>query len=103
MNLSCTSPTIHPTARTVAHEFARATGLTIRLAEAHIPVNESIQSVGELLGFDPLYLACERRLVAVVAPQSAQAASRAPSCCDTTEFNHEGHAEEEDRDRRLRA
>ena len=59
---------------TVAHEIARATGLTVRLAEAQIPVNDSVQSVCELLGFDPLYLACEGRIVAVVGPESAEAA-----------------------------
>ncbi len=59
---------------TVAHEIARAAGLTIRLAESQVPVNDSVQSVCELLGFDPLYLACEGRLVAAVAPESAEAA-----------------------------
>jgi hydrogenase expression/formation protein HypE len=59
---------------TVAHEIARATGLTVQLSEARIPVNDSVQSVCELLGFDPLYLACEGRLVAVVAPENADAA-----------------------------
>jgi hydrogenase expression/formation protein HypE len=59
---------------TVAHEIARATGLTVQLSEARIPVNDSVQSVCELLGFDPLYLACEGRLVAVVAPETAEAA-----------------------------
>ncbi len=59
---------------TVAHELARATGLTVRLSEAQIPVNDSVQSVCELLGFDPLYLACEGRIVAVVAPETAEAA-----------------------------
>jgi hydrogenase expression/formation protein HypE len=59
---------------TVAHEFARCTGLTVRLLEARIPVNDSVQSVCELLGFDPLYLACEGRIVAVVAPETAEAA-----------------------------
>jgi hydrogenase expression/formation protein HypE len=59
---------------TVAHELARATGLTVRLAEAEIPVEDSVQSVCELLGFDPLYLACEGRLVAVVAPETAETA-----------------------------
>jgi hydrogenase expression/formation protein HypE len=59
---------------TVAHELARATRLTVRLSEAQIPVNDSVQSVCELLGFDPLYLACEGRLVAVVAPERAEAA-----------------------------
>ncbi len=59
---------------TVAHEIARATGLSVRLSEAQIPVNDSVQSVCELLGFDPLYLACEGRIVAVVGPESADAA-----------------------------
>lgn len=62
---------------TVAHELARATGLAVRLAEAAIPVSDPVQSVCELLGFDPLYLACEGRIVAVVGPQSAEAALRA--------------------------
>jgi hydrogenase expression/formation protein HypE len=59
---------------TVTHEIARATGLGLRLDEAQIPVNESVQSVCELLGFDPLYLACEGRVVAVVAAEDADAA-----------------------------
>jgi hydrogenase expression/formation protein HypE len=59
---------------TVAHELARATGLTVQLAEARIPVNDAVQSVCELLGFDPLYLACEGRVVAVVAPEAAERA-----------------------------
>jgi len=59
---------------TVAHEIARATGMAVHLSEAAIPVTEGVQSVCELLGFDPLYLACEGRIVAVVAPETAAAA-----------------------------
>jgi hydrogenase expression/formation protein HypE len=59
---------------TVAHEIARSAGLAVRLEEAQIPVNDSVQSVCELLGFDPLYLACEGRLVAIVAPETAERA-----------------------------
>lgn len=59
---------------TVAHELARASDLAVQLTEAQIPVNESVQSACELLGFDPLYLACEGCIVAVVAPESAVAA-----------------------------
>ncbi|MGO9933407.1 MAG: hydrogenase expression/formation protein HypE [Steroidobacteraceae bacterium] len=59
---------------TVAHEIARATGLGVHLREAQIPVEDSVQSVCELLGFDPLYLACEGRIVAVVGRQAADAA-----------------------------
>lgn len=59
---------------TVAHELARATGLTLRLSEAQIPVSDAVQSVCELLGFDPMYLACEGRIVAVVAPEAVDEA-----------------------------
>jgi hydrogenase expression/formation protein HypE len=59
---------------TVAHELARASGLAVQLAEAAIPVHDAVRSVCELLGFDPLYLACEGRLVAVVAPESSTVA-----------------------------
>jgi hydrogenase expression/formation protein HypE len=57
---------------TVAHEIARATGLAVNLIEARVPVRDAVQSVCELLGFDPLYLACEGRVVAVVAPEDAE-------------------------------
>src|SRR5664280_1174877 len=59
---------------TVAHEIARATGMTVRLSESEIPVKDSVQSVCELLGFDPLYLACEGRIVAVIAAAEAESA-----------------------------
>jgi hydrogenase expression/formation protein HypE len=59
---------------TVAHELARTTGLSVRLSEAQIPVSDSVQSVCELLGFDPMYLACEGRIVAVVAPDTVEEA-----------------------------
>ncbi len=57
---------------TVAHELARASRLNVNLSEAAIPVRDAVQSVCELLGFDPLYLACEGRLVAVVAGETAE-------------------------------
>jgi len=59
---------------TVCHEIARATGLGIRLREDAIPVRDAVQSVCELLGYDPLYLACEGRIVAVVDATHAAAA-----------------------------
>lgn len=57
---------------TVAHEIAAATSLNVRLAEADIPVRESVRSVCEMLGYDPYYLACEGRVVAVVAAEIGQ-------------------------------
>ena len=52
---------------TVCHEIRPATGLGIRLQQAAIPLRDPVQSVCDMLGYDPLYLACEGRVVAVVA------------------------------------
>lgn len=59
---------------TVVHEIAHATGATVRLQEPDIPVRDPVRSVCEMLGYDPMYLACEGRVVSVVAPESADAA-----------------------------
>ncbi|MDE2148463.1 MAG: hydrogenase expression/formation protein HypE [Gammaproteobacteria bacterium] len=59
---------------TVLHEIARATGCGVDLREHDVPIREPVQSVCELLGYDPLYLACEGRLVAVVAAGAAEPA-----------------------------
>ena len=57
----------------IAHEILRATSLGGRF-EASIPVKEQVQSVCDMLGYDPFYLACEGRVVAVVAPDQAHQA-----------------------------
>lgn len=56
---------------TVLHEIARASGLGACLEEVAIPVRPEVTGVCQLLGFNPLLLACEGRIVAVVAPESA--------------------------------
>jgi len=62
---------------TVMHDIARAGGLGVRLRAADIPVRPAVQTVCDLLGYDPLYLACEGRVVAVVGPEEAEALLRA--------------------------
>jgi hydrogenase expression/formation protein HypE len=57
----------------VAHEISRATGHGVRL-EPGIPVRDTVESVCSMLGYDPLYLACEGRVVAVLDPAQADAA-----------------------------
>lgn len=57
----------------IGHEIVKATGLGVRF-EATIPVREPVQSVCDMLGYDPFYLACEGRVVAVVAPQQVDQA-----------------------------
>ncbi|MBF0310244.1 MAG: hydrogenase expression/formation protein HypE [Magnetococcales bacterium] len=59
---------------TVAHELAHMSGLRVRLREEHLPVRDPVQAVCDLLGYDPLYLACEGRVVAVVAADQAETA-----------------------------
>ncbi len=45
----------------------------IVLEEARTPVRDEVRALCEILGLDPLYLACEGRLVAVVDPDSRDA------------------------------
>ncbi len=60
----------------VAHEIARATGMGVRF-DATIPVKDQVQAVCDMLGYDPYYLACEGRVLAVVAAEEADAALQA--------------------------
>jgi hydrogenase expression/formation protein HypE len=57
---------------TVAHELQRATGMGVDLQQPQIPVRDPVQSVCDMLGYDPMYLACEGRVVAVVDPVGAE-------------------------------
>ncbi|HHO67879.1 MAG TPA: hydrogenase expression/formation protein HypE, partial [Gammaproteobacteria bacterium] len=41
---------------TVCHEIVRATGLGVRLQQARLPVRDAVQSVCDMLGYDPLFL-----------------------------------------------
>jgi hydrogenase expression/formation protein HypE len=59
---------------TVMHEIARSRRLAVTLHQSAIPVQESVRAVCEMLGYDPFYLACEGRVVAVIASDQADAA-----------------------------
>lgn len=61
----------------VMHEIAQANGCSLRLEREAIPVRPEVQSVCEMLGYDPFYLACEGRVVAVIAQDDADAALHA--------------------------
>jgi hydrogenase expression/formation protein HypE len=58
---------------TTLNEIARQSGVGITLDETRIPVRPAVQAACEMLGFDPLYVANEGKLVAVVAPETAEA------------------------------
>ena len=51
---------------TVLYEIAGQSRVGIRLYAGDIPVQENVKGVCGMLGLEPLYLACEGRLVAVV-------------------------------------
>jgi len=59
---------------TVLNELAMAAGVGVVVDEDALPVRDAVRGAAELLGIDPLYVACEGRLVAVVAPEAADAA-----------------------------
>lgn len=74
------SPNIHvlrdPTRGGVAttlNEIAKQAGVCITLDEKTIPVHPAVASVCEMLGFDPLYIANEGKLLAIVAREDADA------------------------------
>jgi hydrogenase expression/formation protein HypE len=73
------SPNIHvlrdPTRGGVAttlNEIAHQSGKCILLNEASLPVRPAVAAVCEMLGFDPLYVANEGKLLAIVAPEDAE-------------------------------
>lgn len=58
---------------TVLSEFAASSRVGIRLREAALPYDEAVRGACEILGLDPLYLANEGKLVAVVPGSDADA------------------------------
>jgi len=59
---------------TALNELARDAGLAVELEEAALPVRQEVAGACEILGIDPLYVANEGKLIAVVSPESAPAA-----------------------------
>ncbi|HEV2536715.1 MAG TPA: hydrogenase expression/formation protein HypE [Streptosporangiaceae bacterium] len=59
---------------TILNEIARAADVGVLVHEDEIPVREEVRGACELLGIDPMYVACEGRLVAVVPGQDADRA-----------------------------
>ena len=62
---------------TICNEVARAAGVAVVLEEEAVPVRPDVRGACELLGIDPLYVACEGRLVAVVDGDQVEAAMAA--------------------------
>lgn len=58
---------------TLLNEFAQASKVCMRLNESALPIRDEVRGMCEILGLDPLYLANEGKLVAVVPAESADA------------------------------
>ena len=74
-----TSPHIHvlrdPTRGGLAtslNEIASQSQIGIRIEESQIPVHDGVRAACEMLGYDPLHVANEGKLVAIVPPEDAE-------------------------------
>jgi hydrogenase expression/formation protein HypE len=56
---------------TVLNEIAQAAGVAVAIDESSLPIHDEVRGVAEILGIDPLYIANEGKLVAVVAKDDA--------------------------------
>lgn len=70
---------------TTLNEFIEDGRFGIELTEKEIPVEPAVNMVCEMLGLDPLYCACEGRLIAVVAPERAEEALKILQSCPVSE------------------
>jgi len=59
---------------TILNEIAKSANVGVLVSEDDIPVRDVVRGASELLGIDPMYVACEGRLVAVVDGSQADAA-----------------------------
>lgn len=59
---------------TILNEMATAAGVAVVVEEEAVPVRPDVRGACELLGIDPLYVACEGRIVTVVDAKAADAA-----------------------------
>ena len=53
------------------NEIAAQSGVSIQIEETMVPVRDDVRGACEMLGLDPLYVANEGKLVAIVAPEVA--------------------------------
>ncbi len=68
----------------VLNELARASGASVLVREADVPSSPEVSGAAELLGIDPMYVANEGVMVAIVAPDALEPALEAlrgaPGC-----------------------
>jgi hydrogenase expression/formation protein HypE len=70
---------------TTLNEIAKQSGVCIWLEENSLPVHPSVRAASEMLGFDPLYIANEGKLIVIVP---AEEASQALACLKQNVYGH---------------
>ena len=70
---------------TVLYEIASQSGVGVRLDAEKVPVDPAVSGVCHMLGLEPLYLACEGRLVVIAPREEAPALIEALRGCPYTE------------------
>ena len=71
---------------TTLNEIAQQSKVTIQIIEEQIPIREEVAAACEILGYDPLYVANEGKVVACVAPEDAE---RVVQVMQRTHYGHE--------------
>lgn len=71
-NIHCMRDATRGGIATVLNEFALASQVSIELDENAIPLRTEVRGMCEILGLDPLYLANEGKVVAIVSAQEVE-------------------------------
>lgn len=56
---------------TTLNEFTEGTSFSIELDQTAVPIDPEVEAACDILGLDPLYCACEGRMLTVCAPEAA--------------------------------
>jgi hydrogenase expression/formation protein HypE len=73
-SLKCLRDATRGGVASVLNELARASRVAMIINEAAVPVHPAVAGAAEILGIDPMHVANEGKLVAIVAPEAADAA-----------------------------
>lgn len=77
VDVHCLRDTTRGGLASALNEIALDGGVSLVVDEAAVPLDEEVTGACELLGLDPLYVACEGRMVAFVPEPQAEAALEA--------------------------
>ncbi|MDQ3678848.1 MAG: hydrogenase expression/formation protein HypE [Actinomycetota bacterium] len=70
-SLRCLRDATRGGAASVLNELARASRVAMIINEAKVPVHPAVAGAAEILGIDPMHVANEGKLIAIVAPEAA--------------------------------